>query len=295
MVSHALEGGEGPQGREVAAPEQDPDPGFIPEGWTPPPAIRNLNPGDIFDSLHRGVRDFRASARFGLFFASVYVVGGLGLVGLLLYLREYQLIFPSIAGFLLIGPAAAVGLYEVSRRLEAGEPLAWGPVLTSFRRHGGTQLMLFGVVLVFLMIVWMRTAGWVYALTFPVAPASLSDFVARIFSAEARPLWLWGNLFGALLAGTVFSVSVTAIPHLLDRDTDFMTALTTSTRAVARNPGTMLFFALIIGVMVGGSIATGFLGFFVTLPVIGHTTWHLYRRTVIHRDAETAPPAGAWA
>ncbi len=294
MVSHALEGGEPPHGRNGRVLEQDPDPGFIPEGWVPPPSIRNLNPGDVFDCLHRGVRDFRASFPFGLFFASVYVVGGLGLVGLLLFIGEYELIFPAIAGFLLIGPAVAVGLYEVSRRLEAGEPLQWGPILSSFRRHGGTQLMLFGVVLIFMMIVWMRTAGWVYALTFPVAPATFGDFVARVFSAEAQPLWLWGNLFGAVLAATVFTISVTAIPHLLDRDVDFMTALVTSVKAVARNPGTMFFFALIIGVMVGGSIATGFLGFFVTLPVIGHTTWHLYRRTVIHsEEAPAGAPAAA--
>jgi uncharacterized membrane protein len=288
MVSHAVRGGDAPQ-REEDLPEQDPDPGFIPEGWTPPPAIRNLQPGDVFDALHKGVRDFRASYAFGLLFASVYVLGGLGVVGLLLLVGEYELIFPAIAGFLLIGPAAAVGLYEVSRRLEAGEPLERGPILTSFRRHGGTQLMLFGAVLIFMMIVWMRTAGWVYALTFPVAPAGFQEFVSRLFSAEAAPLWIWGNLAGALLAGTVFTISVTAIPHLLDRDVDFMTAMVTSVKAVARNPGTMIFFALVIGVMVGGSIATFFLGFFVTLPVIGHATWHLYRRAVIHRDGEALP------
>lgn len=293
MVSHAAGGGDAPQTFADDLPEQDPDPGFIPEGWTPPPAIRNLNPGDVFDALHRGVKDFRASFRFGLFFAAVYVVGGLGLVAALLATRHYELIFPAIAGFLLIGPAAAVGLYEVSRRLEAGEPLEWGPILTSFRRHGGTQLMLFGVVLIFMMIVWMRTAGWVYALTFPVAPASFEEFVGRLFTDAARPLWIWGNLFGAVLAGTVFTISVTAIPHLLDRDVDFMTALATSVKAVLRNPGTMFFFALIIGVMVGGSIATMFLGFFVTLPVIGHTTWHLYRRTVLHRDGERVAAGAA--
>ncbi|MFQ3595454.1 MAG: DUF2189 domain-containing protein [Sphingomonadaceae bacterium] len=284
MSTHASAHGNPSQAEDL--PEQDPAPAFIPEGWTPPPAIRNLHPGDVFDCLHRGVRDFRASFWYGLFFAAFYVVGGLGLVALLLFIREYELIFPAIAGFLLLGPATAVGLYEISRRLEAGEPLERAAILTSFRRHGGTQLLLFGGVLIFLMIVWMRTAGWVYALTFPVAPASFGEFLARVFSADARPLWIWGNLAGAVLAGTAFTVSVTAIPHLLDRDVDFMTALATSVKAVVRNPVTMLFFALIIGVMVGGSIATFFLGFFVTLPVIGHTTWHLYRRTILHRDSE---------
>jgi uncharacterized membrane protein len=295
MVSHAARGGDPPQAIEEELPEQDPDPGFIPEGWTPPPAIRSLNPGDVFDAMHKGVRDFRSSYAFGLFFAAVYVLGGLGLVALLVATSHYEMIFPAIAGFLLVGPAAAVGLYEVSRRLEAGEPLEWKPVLGSFRRHGGTQLLLFGVVLIFVMIVWMRTAGWVYALTFPVAPASFDEFIARLFTDAARPLWIWGNLAGAALAGTVFTISVTAIPHLLDRDVDFMTALVTSVKAVTRNPGTMIFFALIIGVMVGGSIATLFLGFFVTLPVIGHTTWHLYRRTVIHRDTEPLPASAGVA
>ena len=294
MVSEAVRSGHAPQPALQDLPEQDPDPGFIPEGWVPPPAVRRLAVGDVVDALQRGVHDFLASWPYGLFFAAVYVIGGLGLVGAFLWSGTYQLIFPSIAGFLLIGPATAVGLYEISRRLEAGEPLEWRAVLTSFRRHGGTQLLLFGVVLIFMMIVWMRTAGWVYALTFPTAPESLGAFADKVLSPAAANLWLWGNLFGAVLAATVFTISVTAVPHLLDRDVDFMTALTTSVRAVARNPLPMGVFALLIGVLVGGSVATAFLGFFVTLPVIGHATWHLYRRTVVHADAG-AQPAGAAA
>jgi uncharacterized membrane protein len=252
--------------------------GLVPEGYRPPPAIRSLAVADVFLCLNKGVRDFQ---RYGVFFACFYVVGGLGLVSLALYTRNEQAIFPMIAGFLLIGPITAVGLYDISRRLEAGVELRTRDILLSFTRHGGTQLMLFGATLVFAMMAWLLAARLIYALAFGMQPLTIFQILAQALSSPSAAWFLIvGNIVGAALAVVVFAMSVVAVPYLLDRDVDFMTALVTSIRAVIRNPLAMLTFAFIIGCMIGASLLTAFLGLVVAMPVIGHATWHLYRMTV---------------
>lgn len=268
----------------------DEDVGFIPAGYIEPPAIRNIAVTDVFVCLRKGLADFRRSWRFGLAFASVYVVGGLGLVTAFVLTRNEFLIFPAVAGFLLIGPITAVGLYEISRRLECGEPLETRPILLSFLRHGGTQLLLFGCVLVFAMVAWLKVASVIYALAFGLSPLPIGEMLSRALdSPRIMTFLLVGNVIGAALATVVFAISVVAVPYLLDKDTDFMTALTTSLRAVARNPVTMLTWSATIGFLAFISVLGLFLGFFVTLPVVGHATWHLYRRVVIHPEAMNVP------
>ncbi len=259
---------------------EDAEPDFTPEGYLPPPQVRSISPGEIFVALRKGAADFRNSWWIGITFAAVYVVAGVALVGFL-FTRGYAFAaFPAIAGFLLIGPATAVAFYEISRRLEAGEPLQWGAIASSFRRHGGTQLLLFGGVLIFIMLIWMRAATLLYALEFGTSSVSPGELIANLTSPEALGFLLLGNAVGAVLAAVVFTVSVIAVPLLLDRDIDFMTALATSVRACLVNPVSMLMWALVIGVMIAVSVATGLLGLLVVLPIIGHATWHVYRHMV---------------
>ncbi|UFZ02712.1 DUF2189 domain-containing protein [Bradyrhizobium ontarionense] len=268
----------------------DEDVGFIPAGYIAPPAIRDIPVTDVFACLRQGISDFRRATSYGLLFSSVYVFGGLGLVAALLIDRQEYLIFPVVAGFLLIGPITAVGLYDISRRLEAGEPLLLRPILLSFMRHGGTQLLLFGCVLVFAMVVWLKAAGVIYAIAFGLSPMPISELLTRALnSPRVMAFLLAGNAVGAILATLVFAISVVAVPYLLDKDTDFMTALTTSLRAVIHNPVTMLIWSATISFLAFISVMTGFIGFFVTLPVVGHATWHLYRRVVIHPEINDAP------
>lgn len=269
---------------------EDEDVGFIPAGYIEPPAIRNIAATDVFACLRQGFDDFRRARKFGLLFASVYVVGGLGLVTAFVFTRNEFLVFPAIAGFLLIGPITAVGLYEISRRLESGEPLEARPIFLSFLRHGGTQLLLFGCVLVFAMVAWLKAASVIYAVAFGLSPLPIGEMLARALdSPRVMAFLLVGNVIGAVLATVVFAISVVAVPYLLDKDTDFMTALTTSLRAVARNPVTMLTWSATIGFLAFISVLTLFVGFFVTLPVVGHATWHLYRRVVIHPEVMNVP------
>jgi uncharacterized membrane protein len=264
---------------------EDPEQGFTPEGYVPPPPVRSISPAEILVALRKGAADFRNSWWMGMTFAAVYVVGGLLLVGALFAQGYAFAAFPAIAGFLLIGPATAVAFYEISRRLEAGEPLAWGAIAGSFRRHGGTQLLLFGGVLIFLMLIWIRAATLLYALEFGANPVSPAELAANLASPDALGFLLTGNAVGAVLAAVTFTVSVVAVPLLLDRDIDFMTALATSVRACLINPVSMLFWAMLIGVMLALSIATGLLGLLVALPIVGHANWHVYRHVV----AETSP------
>jgi uncharacterized membrane protein len=259
----------------------DVDVGLVPADYRPPATIRPIAVADIFLCLSRGVRDFQKSWQFGLLFASVYVFGGLGLVTLAFLSGNQQAIFPLIAGFLLIGPITAVGLYEISRRLEVGLPLEARPILLSFTRHGGTQLMLFGAALVFVMMAWLLAARLIYALSFGMQPLSLWQIMGQALSSPKAALFLMaGNTVGAVIALVVFAMSVVAVPYLLDKDIDFMTAMTTSFRVVQRNPLAMLTFGFMIGCMMAASLLTAFFGMFFALPVIGHTTWHLYRMAV---------------
>lgn len=261
--------------------------GFIPAGYVAPPAINHIEVEDVIACLTQGYEDFGRARGYGLFFASFYVLGGLGLLLLLSGMGMEYLLFPAMAGFLLIGPITAVGLYDISRRLENGEPLDTRAILTSFRRHGGKHLLLFGGTLVFLMLIWMRIAALIYALYYGLQPLSLSDMVIDIATTiDGFSFFVIGNVAGGVLAATVFAISAISVPMLLDRDVDFMTALVTSVRAVAQNPKPMFIWAAMIASMVAMSALVGMLGLFVTMPVIGHATWHLYRRLVVREPAE---------
>lgn len=256
--------------------------------FTPPPArmagassVQALKVTDILEALRLGWSDFKMHARIGLAFGGFYAVAGLLLTALALWAGYGFLVFPLLMGFLLIGPVAALGVYEISRRRETGEPMHLPSIALAFRRHGGGQIALFGLTLVFVTVMWVKAATFIYAFYFGLEPLGVRDVVHRVLtSATGFQFALVGNAVGAVLAAFVFSLSVFSLPMLLDRDVDLVSAILFSLRTVSQNRQAMMLWAMIIAGLTLASFATGLVGLTVVLPVIGHASWRLYRRVL---------------
>lgn len=244
------------------------------------PAIRTVGTDRPWEWLAQGWRDLCAapliSAAYGLLaVASSYLLlAGLAGGGL------HFLILPMAAGFMLVGPLFAVGLYETSRRLSRGEPATLGTVIGAYRRNGA-QIAGIGVALLVVFIAWVRLALLLFMLFFSMEPPPLDLLVERIFFSDVTlPFLFTGTLFGAVMAAAVFSISVVAIPMLLDRETDVFTAMATSIKAVRENPRSMLVWAALIALFTAAGLATAFIGLAIAFPLIGYASWHCYKDTV---------------
>lgn len=254
------------------------------------PVVLKISTADVINSLALGLRDFQAAPRYGLFLGGFCALAGFAIVLTLHAMGMPYLAYPIGAGFALICPFLAAGLYEVSRRLEVGMPLSAADIWQRIKSRSEIRWM--GFMTVFVLVVWMYQVRFLMAifLGYSGMDASLAGFVNTLLNTTNGLLFLLiGNIVGAILATILFSLSVVSFPLVLDRDVDFVTAMITSVRAVAANPLPMLLFASIIVMLLFISALMGFLGLFVTLPVLGHATWHLYRRTV----APSAPEAAA--
>lgn len=252
------------------------------------PVVRTIAAADVIDALGKGLRDFQAQPRYGLVLGALYAVGGILIVLCATALGMSYLSYPLAAGFALIGPFCAIALYEVSRRREAGDPpptfrALWRTVTS----RGEIAWMAF--VTIFIFIMWMYQVRLLMALFLGLNASfsSVNGFIGVVLTTNAGLVFLAiGNLVGAALSLILFSLTVVSFPLLLERDVDFITAMITSVRAVVTNPAPMIGWAAVIVVLLIISIMPAFLGLLVSLPVLGHTTWHLYRRLV-------APAAGA--
>ena len=246
------------------------------------PAIRHIGAADIVDALAKGIRDFQAYPGFGLFFGGIYMVGGwLVLAAGFLWNMNY-LVYPLAAGFVLIGPFVAVGLYEVSRRRETGEPLTWGAILGAVYAQSGKEISWMAFVTLFIFMVWMYQVRLLIALFFGVSGMPAGSFPSILFtSADGLAFLAVGHIIGAVLAVLVFSLTVVSFPLLLDRPVDFVTAMITSVKSVVTNPIPMIGWALTVTLLLMVASMPAFVGLLVVLPILGHTTWHLYRRLVV--------------
>ncbi len=244
--------------------------------------IRAISLKDLADSLKAGFSDFAKAPAYGLFFGLFYALGGATLISLAWYFGQYMAVLPLVMGFALIGPFAAVGLYEVSRRLEAGLPLSFPIVLGVIRRQSTRQIMMLGFMLMVLLLFWVRVALLIYALNYGLQPVNLLTMGAdAMFSSTAITFLLTGTLVGAGFAFVAFAISVFSFPHLLAKDEDFITAIILSIKGVILNWYVMLAWGAIVGFLVVVAAAPAFLGLLVVLPILGHATWHLYRRTIV--------------
>ncbi len=242
-----------------------------------PAGARKLELADLRAALDAGIADFKAAPVFGLFFALIYVLGGLGLWFGLGAAGQPVWFIPIAAGFPLFAPFAAIGLYEVSRRREAGEPLDWGPVLGALKGRGDGQLALMAVGVLLIFGFWIILARGIFAIFMAQSGIGFENLGA-LLSGSGILMLLVGSAVGAIVALVLFSITVISLPMLLEREVDFVTAMITSVEAVRSNPQVMLRWAAIIaGVMIAAMIPA-FLGLFIALPVLGHATWHLYRR-----------------
>jgi uncharacterized membrane protein len=244
------------------------------------PGVRQLTLNDLVDVMGAGIRDFRAAPQYGLIFGGLYAVAGWLLIVLLWHLGLPYLAYPLAMGFALIAPFAAVGFYSVSDLLDKGKPLSWPNVFGGIRDAARRDLRWMALVTAFALILWMDIAAILF-FGFLGFQGFGPDLLETLFTTPTGLVFLLlGNLIGALIALSVFSISVVSFPMLYDRDVDFVTAMVTSVRLVIANPITMIIWCVVIGILTGISLLSGFLGLIFVLPVIGHATWHLYRRAV---------------
>lgn len=245
------------------------------------PAIRQIAVADVAEALAQGIRDFRAAPLFGLAFGALYAAGGWLIVYFLVAFDLPFLAYPTAMGFALIAPFVAAGTYEVSRRLEAGEPLAWYPLFCTVCEQSRRDMGWMALVTGFAFFIWMDWAAIIFLLFFGMRELQLDAFLAALTGTwNGVYFLLLGNAVGAFMAAVVFSITVVSFPLLLDRDIDFVTAMTTSVKAVAANPGPMAAWAVTIGLLLIGSILTVFIALLPVLPILGYASWHLYRRVV---------------
>ncbi len=239
----------------------------------------DLTLADLAAALAAGWRDFLAFPLFGLFFAAFYVAGGAAAYYGLFLKGEMGWYYPVAAGFPLLAPFTAVGLYEVSRRREAGLAMDWGAILGALRGRGDDQLLLMGGFIFVAFGFWITIAHAIFAI-FTADLGAGSESLAIFFTPEGLPLLLVGSAVGAVLALVLFMVTVFSLPMLVDRDVDVITAIIVSVGSFSVNRPVLLVWAALIAFLLLVAMLPMFLGLFVILPLLGHATWHLYRRTV---------------
>jgi uncharacterized membrane protein len=248
------------------------------------PVVRRISTSDIYYALGRGVADFSAVPSHALFLCVIYPLLGILLIGITLgnSLSLLPLAFPLAAGFALVGPFAAIGLYELSRRREAGLDSSSSHALDVLHSPSLGAIIALGVLLMALFLIWLVVAEALYIAIFGyAAPDSITQFVKDVLTTpRGWTLIIAGTGIGFLFAALVLAISAISFPLLLDRDVGAAVAVHTSLRVIAANPLPMALWGLIVAAaLVIGSIPF-FVGLTVVVPVLGHATWHLYRRTV---------------
>jgi uncharacterized membrane protein len=251
----------------------------------PEPKVRSIGRADVVEALAAGLRDLQAAPLYGLGTGLFFAGGGAVIVLSLVRLGMPWLAYPLAAGFALLGPFLALGLYEVSRRLRGGEPLSPGAIYATVR--GRREIAWMAFVTLFIFIMWMYQVRLIIALFLGVSASftNIESFLSMVLGTPQGLMFLAvGNVVGAVLSIVMFSLTVVSFPLLLERDVDFVTAMITSVRAVAASPRVMVGWAAVVTLTLMVSMLPMFIGLVLTLPVLGHTTWHLYRRVVVPED-----------
>lgn len=253
-------------------------PGELPDDL-PDPVI--LDAGAIPRALFAGWRDFRRAPAFGLFFAAFYVAGGLILSAVALASGQEWWLMPFILGFPLLAPFAAVGLYEVSRRLELGQPPIWRDILRSVVAQKDRQVPSMAMLIMLMFMFWVFVAHTIFALFMGLsAMTNITSSPEVLWQGRGLMMLGIGTLVGAGFAAVLFSITVVGLPLILDREVDLVTAMITSVRAVLMNKRVMLGWAALIAALLFLAFLPLFLGLFIVLPVLGHASWHMYREVM---------------
>lgn len=247
------------------------------------PEVRTLSMSDLRDALRRGVEDFAAMRSDVIFVCALYPVIGALLSWVAFHANLLPHLFPLASGFALLGPVAALGLYEMSRRRERDGHAGWSDAFAVLRSPALGPILVLSAYLMAIFVAWVLAAYSIYTLTMgPGAPASATAFVSGVLTTpEGYEMMAIGLPVGLLFALLVLVISAVSFPLLLDRDVGLPVAVTTSVRVARKNPGVIAAWGLIVAVLLAlGSIPL-FLGLIVVMPVLGHATWHLYRHAVV--------------
>ncbi|MGY8991610.1 MAG: DUF2189 domain-containing protein [Rhodospirillales bacterium] len=245
------------------------------------PVVLTITTSDLLEILAAALNDFRAAPLYGLAISSVYTAGGWGLILLFVHFDLPYLIYPSTAGFALIAPFIAAGFYAISSSLERNEPLSWGTIGRSVKDAFRSDLGWMALVSGFSLFIWMDIAALLFFGFLGLNSLSAHELLRIIFTTPMGLMFLViGNTVGAVIALAVFSFSVTSYPMLFNRDVDFITAMITSVKVVLANKVTMVVWCCTIAFLIGLSLLSGLIGLLVVLPIIGHASWHLYRRAI---------------
>ncbi len=253
------------------------------EGSLTGPRVRIITTEHPWHWLEAGWRDMVKTPLASFFYGTVFVVMGYFLTHFIA--ERFHLSLALTAGFLLVGPFLATGLYDLSRRIERGEPPSLGASMLAWRSNL-MAFLLFGIAIGLVLIVWARLSAVLFGAFFLSDNPTVDPEAAHIFfSGDGLRFLLVFTVVGAILAGVVFAISVVSIPMLLDRPIDVITAVVTSITAVRVNPGPMFLWAALIVLFTGvGLIPLPFinlsLGLLITMPLIGHATWYAYRDLV---------------
>lgn len=247
------------------------------------PQVRRLGMDDLRAALRKGVDDLAAFRSDVVFACLLYPLIGAALAAVALRGNTVQLVFPMLSGFALVGPVAALGLYEMSRRRERGEAAGWGAYLDVLRspRFGG--ILALALVHGVIFMVWVMVANAIYAATMDLErPVTVAAFVAAVFgTAGGWTMIVVGCGVGFVFAALVLAMSVVSFPLLLDRDVGVAGAVVTSLAVARASPVVVAAWGLVVAVLLAAGVATLLLGLVLVMPLLGHATWHLYRRAVV--------------
>lgn len=258
-------------------------------GTAPAPiAVRRIGVADLKEALRKGFDDFLAMPTHAIFLCIVYPLAGLLLARLAFGYSLLPLLYPIATGFALLGPFAALGLYEMSRRRELGQPVSATNVFDVLESSSIGAIAALGVLFLIVFAIWVAVADALYVATFGYgSPASIEGFLRDVLTTrEGWTLIVAGNAIGFCFAVAALTIGVVSFPLLLDRDVGAAVALLTSIRAVTINPGVMALWGFIVAVLLFLGALPFFLGLTVVMPVLGHATWHLYRKVV---DSDAGP------
>jgi len=244
---------------------------------SPFPPVRKIALDAPLRWLAAGWRDLRAAPAASLFYGAAFALMGWLIYFVFRHAHEY--ISALTAGFLLLGPFLCTGLYEISRRLAAGQDVRLVQTMTAWRANLGA-FSLFALVLTVVMLVWARASLVTFALFFSSGMPSLSGFLGRVASVEHWDFVLTYFAVGSVFALIVFALSVVSVPLMLARGTDTIVAAITSVRALSANPLPLALWAALIVLLIGAGFASLFLGLVITVPIVGHATWHAYKDIV---------------
>lgn len=248
----------------------------------PPVKINRIGFADVKAALAQGWSDFLKAPAIGLFFGGIYAAGGIAIYLLLSVYHEPWWIIPIAVGFPLIGPFVAVGLYETSRRLAAGESLNWGDILGVIVAQHKRQVGWMAFVVLFIFWMWLYEVRMLLAIFLGFKSFSSIDAFMQVMTTTPEGIWflIVGTGVGAFISFILFCSTVIGIPLLLDRDIDLITGIIMSFKAVFENPAPMILWGMLIVALTFAALVPAFLGLLIVLPVLGHATWHLYTRVV---------------